>query len=70
MPPGSSLTFLSLILSSHVPSEARVEFWLQSLKTRVPNADVVIVGTHAEDPSLGPIEKTVPPLSCQTSVFS
>lgn len=49
--------YLLLFNLCNAASETRVEFWLQSLKTRVPNADVIIVGTHAEDPSLGGMEK-------------
>lgn len=38
-------------------SEARVDFWLQSIKARASRVNVIIAATHAEDPRAGTPEE-------------
>lgn len=38
-------------------NNCRVEYWLNSIKSRAPKASVVLVGTHLDDPLVGGPEK-------------
>jgi hypothetical protein len=38
-------------------SEARIDFWLQSIKARATKLNVIIVATHADDPHAGTPEE-------------